>query len=135
MPYELAFHPEALREWWTLIAGIREQFKKKFEEKFEESTDPNPNNYFADQTQSQLRLLRAIDIAILCILTSKFRRREHDLIVVASWPCPLLIWSVDLTVFLRLLGVLRITARQINARCNRHPPDANRPTLEERRCG
>ena len=56
MPYELAFHPEALREWRTLTTGIREQFKKKFEE----STDPNPNNYFADQTQSQLRLLFVI---------------------------------------------------------------------------
>ena len=42
---------------------------------------------------------------------------------------------VVLTVYLRLWGVLRIPARQINARSNRHPPDANRPTLEERRCG
>jgi hypothetical protein len=42
---------------------------------------------------------------------------------------------VDLTVYLRLCGVLRIPAWQINARSNRHPPDANRPTLEERRCG
>ena len=43
--------------------------------------------------------------------------------------------SVVLTVFLRLCGVRRITARQTNARSNRHPPDANRPTLEERRGG
>jgi mRNA interferase RelE/StbE len=33
MPYELAFHPEALREWRTLSAGIREQFKKKLAER------------------------------------------------------------------------------------------------------
>jgi len=33
MPYELAFHPEALREWQTLSAGIREQFKKKLAER------------------------------------------------------------------------------------------------------
>jgi mRNA interferase RelE/StbE len=32
MPYELAFHPEALREWRTWTAGIREQFKKKLAE-------------------------------------------------------------------------------------------------------
>jgi hypothetical protein len=44
-------------------------------------------------------------------------------------------YSVGLTVFLRLCGVRRITARQTNARSNRHPPNANRPTLEERRCG
>ena len=33
MPYALAFHPEALREWRTLSAGIREQFKKKLAER------------------------------------------------------------------------------------------------------
>lgn len=27
MPFELPFHPEALREWRTLSAGIREPFK------------------------------------------------------------------------------------------------------------
>ena len=29
MPFELAFHPEALREWRKLTPGIREQFKNK----------------------------------------------------------------------------------------------------------
>jgi mRNA interferase RelE/StbE len=33
MPFELAFHPEALREWRKLAAGIREQFKKKLAER------------------------------------------------------------------------------------------------------
>ncbi|CAK6701897.1 type II toxin-antitoxin system RelE/ParE family toxin [Synechococcus sp. CBW1107] len=33
MPFELAFHPEALREWRQLSAGIREQFKKKLAER------------------------------------------------------------------------------------------------------
>ena len=33
MSYELAFHPEALREWRTLSAGIREQLKKKLAER------------------------------------------------------------------------------------------------------
>ena len=32
MPFKLAFHPEALREWQTLSAGIREPFKKKLAE-------------------------------------------------------------------------------------------------------
>ena len=40
MPYELAFHPEALREWWTLSAGIREQFKKKLAERLIEPRIP-----------------------------------------------------------------------------------------------
>lgn len=40
MPFELAFHPEALREWWTLSAGIREQFKKKLAERLIEPRIP-----------------------------------------------------------------------------------------------
>jgi mRNA interferase RelE/StbE len=40
MPYELAFHPEALREWRTLSAGIREQFKKKLGERLIEPRIP-----------------------------------------------------------------------------------------------
>lgn len=43
--------------------------------------------------------------------------------------------SVALTAFQRLLGVLRISARQSDTRCNRYPPNANRPTLEEWSCG
>lgn len=33
MSFELAFHPEALREWHKLAAGIRETFKKKLAER------------------------------------------------------------------------------------------------------
>ena len=33
MPFELAFHPEALREWRQPTAGIRAQFKKKLAER------------------------------------------------------------------------------------------------------
>jgi mRNA interferase RelE/StbE len=33
MSFELAFHPEALREWQKLAAGIREQFRKKLAER------------------------------------------------------------------------------------------------------
>ena len=40
MSYELAFHPEALREWRTLSAGIREQFKKKLAERLIEPWIP-----------------------------------------------------------------------------------------------
>jgi hypothetical protein len=40
MPYELAFHPEALREWRTLSAGIREQFKMKLAERLIEPRIP-----------------------------------------------------------------------------------------------
>jgi len=40
MPYELAFHPEALREWRTLSAGIRGQLKKKLAERLIEPRIP-----------------------------------------------------------------------------------------------
>jgi len=40
MTFELAFHPEALREWRTLSAGIREQFKKKLAERLIEPRIP-----------------------------------------------------------------------------------------------
>jgi len=40
MPYELAFHPEALREWRTLRAGIREQLKNKLAERLIEPRIP-----------------------------------------------------------------------------------------------
>jgi len=40
MRFELAFHPEALREWQKLTAGIREQFKKKLAERLIEPSIP-----------------------------------------------------------------------------------------------
>ncbi|TVS05770.1 MAG: type II toxin-antitoxin system RelE/ParE family toxin [Cyanobium sp. PLM2.Bin73] len=33
MPFELAFHPEALSEWENLTKGIREQFKNTLVER------------------------------------------------------------------------------------------------------
>lgn len=33
MPYALPLHPDALREWRTLTAGIREQFKSQLAER------------------------------------------------------------------------------------------------------
>ena len=40
MPFELAFHPEALREWQQLTAGIRELFKNKLAERLIEPRIP-----------------------------------------------------------------------------------------------
>jgi mRNA interferase RelE/StbE len=40
MPFELAFHPEALREWRKLTPGIREQFKNKLAERLTEPRVP-----------------------------------------------------------------------------------------------
>jgi len=35
MPYELSFHPAALKEWQDLDSSIRSQFKKKLAERLE----------------------------------------------------------------------------------------------------
>ena len=40
MPFELAFHPEALREWRKLTPGIREQFKNMLAERLTEPRIP-----------------------------------------------------------------------------------------------
>ena len=40
MPFELAFHPEALREWQQLTTGIQEQFKNKLAERLIELRIP-----------------------------------------------------------------------------------------------
>ena len=40
MPFELAFHPEALREWRKLTPGIREQFKNKLAGRLNEPRIP-----------------------------------------------------------------------------------------------
>lgn len=40
VPFELAFHPEALREWRKLTPGIREQFKNKLAERLHEPRIP-----------------------------------------------------------------------------------------------
>ncbi len=40
MPFELAFHPEALREWRKLTPGTREQFKNKLAERLTEPRIP-----------------------------------------------------------------------------------------------
>ena len=40
MPFELAFHPEALREWRKLTPGTREQFKNKLAERLIEPRIP-----------------------------------------------------------------------------------------------
>jgi mRNA interferase RelE/StbE len=40
MPFDLVFHPEALRDWQKLSTGIREQFKNKLAERLIEPRTP-----------------------------------------------------------------------------------------------
>lgn len=40
MPFELAFHPEALREWQKLTPAIRQPFKNKLAERLTEPRIP-----------------------------------------------------------------------------------------------
>ena len=43
MPFELAFHPEGLREWRKLTPAIRDQFKNKLAERLTKSRIPASN--------------------------------------------------------------------------------------------
>ena len=58
MPDELAFHPEALREWRTLSTGIREPFKKKLAKRLIEPRIP-ASKLRGSSPRHIIKLLRA----------------------------------------------------------------------------
>lgn len=83
MPCELAFHPEALREWSALTAGIREQFKKKLAERLLEPRIPASRlGGFSDRDKIKLgafgfRLVSEVrdhDVQVLVVAVGKRER-------------------------------------------------------------
>ena len=76
MPFELAFHPEALREWRKLTPGIREQFKNKLAERLTEPRLPasklrgSSNRYKIKLRAAGYRLVDEV--------------RDHELLVLLS---------------------------------------------------
>jgi mRNA interferase RelE/StbE len=73
MTFELAFHPEALREWRTLSAGIREQFKKKLAERLIEPRIP-ASKLRGSRYRYKIKL-RAAGLRLI------YEVREHELLV------------------------------------------------------
>jgi mRNA interferase RelE/StbE len=83
MPFDLAFHPEALREWQQLTAGIREQFKNKLAERLIEPRIPasklrgSSNRYKIKLRAAGFRLVyevRAHEVLVLVVAVGKRER-------------------------------------------------------------
>jgi mRNA interferase RelE/StbE len=76
MPFELAFHPEALREWQQLTAGIREQFKNKLADRLIEPRIPasklrgSSNRYKIKLRAAGLRLVYEVQDHVVIVWTA-----------------------------------------------------------------
>ncbi|MCX5932931.1 MAG: type II toxin-antitoxin system RelE/ParE family toxin [Cyanobacteria bacterium] len=73
MPFELAFHPEALREWQKLTKGIQEQFKNKLAERLIEPRIPASK--LRESTNRYKIKLRAAGFRLI------YEVREHEVLV------------------------------------------------------
>lgn len=102
MPYKLALHPEALQEWRTLSAGIREPFKKKLAERLIEPRIPasklrgSSHRYKIKLRAAGFRLVYKVRDRELLVLVVAVGKREPTLSIArpisadALWltPCP-----------------------------------------------
>ncbi len=84
MPFELAFHPEALREWQQLSAGIREQFKNKLAERLIEPRIPasklrgSSNRYKIKLRAAGFRLVYEVRDHEVLVLIVAVGKRERN---------------------------------------------------------
>ena len=84
MPFELAFHPEALREWRKLTPGIREQFKNKLAERLNEPRMPasklrgSSSRYKIKLRAAGFRLVYEVRDRELLVLVVAVGKRERN---------------------------------------------------------
>jgi mRNA interferase RelE/StbE len=84
MPFELAFHPEALREWQQLTAGIREQFKNKLVERLIEPRIPasklrgSSNRYKIKLRAAGFRLVYEVQEHEVLVIVVAVGKRERN---------------------------------------------------------
>jgi mRNA interferase RelE/StbE len=84
MSFELAFHPEALREWRQLTSGIREQFKKKLAERLVEPRIPasklrgSTDRYKIKLRAAGFRLVYEVRDHQLLVLVVAVGKRERN---------------------------------------------------------
>jgi mRNA interferase RelE/StbE len=87
MPFELAFHPEALREWRKLTQGIREQFKNKLAGRLNEPRIPASQlRGLSNRTKIKLRAagyrlvyeVRDHELLVLVVAVGKRERNVVD---------------------------------------------------------
>ncbi len=86
MPFELAFHPEALREWRKLPPGIREQFKNKLAERLNEPRMPasklrgSSSLYKIKLRAARYRLIYEVRNHELLVLVVAVGKRERNVV-------------------------------------------------------
>ncbi|EGV19989.1 type II toxin-antitoxin system RelE family toxin [Thiocapsa marina] len=84
MIYELAFHPEALKEWVKLDPSVRTQFKKKLAERLLNPRVPaarlsgRSNRYKIKLRTVGYRLVYEVRDAELLILVVAVGKRDRD---------------------------------------------------------
>ena len=90
MPFELAFHPEALREWRKLTPGIREQFKNKLAERLTEPRIPaskvrgSSNRYKIKLRAAGYRLVYEVRDQEVLVLVIAVGKRDRNAVYRAA---------------------------------------------------
>ena len=88
MPFDLAFHPQALREWQKLSLGIREQFKKKLAERLIEPRIPasklrgSTNRYKIKLRAAGFRLIYEVRDQQVLVLVLAVGKRDRMLPII-----------------------------------------------------
>lgn len=84
MPFELAFHPQALTEWRKLDASVAQQFKNKLAERLERPDVPSarvsggPDLYKIKLRAVGYRLVYQVQNQRLTVLVLSVGRRERN---------------------------------------------------------
>ena len=90
MPFELAFHPEALREWRRLTPGTREQFKNKLAERLTEPRIPasklrgSSNRYKIKLRAAGYRLVYEVRDQEVLVLVIAVGKRDRNAVYRAA---------------------------------------------------
>ncbi len=90
MSYELAFHPDALKEWRTLDKTVREQFKKKLAERMlnphinSAKLSAQKNRYKIKLRNVGYRLVYEVRENELLILVIAIGKRERNAVYTVS---------------------------------------------------
>ncbi|MCK7576059.1 MAG: type II toxin-antitoxin system RelE/ParE family toxin [Chromatiales bacterium] len=90
MSYELAFHPEALKEWSKLDATVRTQFKKKLAERLRNPRVPaaqltgRSDRYKIKLRTVGYRLVYEVRDAELIVLVVAVGKRERHAVYQAA---------------------------------------------------
>ena len=86
MAYSLEFLPSALKEWRSLGANVRDQFKKKLQERLEAphvasaKLSGMPDCYKIKLRAAGYRLVYRVDDAVVTVVVVAVGRRDRNLV-------------------------------------------------------